>query len=204
MSGLVLVSLYADLDELKESLQIQSGETYADADIELQIETASRDVDDICGQRFFTEGEETRLFYGGRFDLSLRIGPLVSLESLHVDSARDGTYATEWEAGVDFLLEPWNGPAEQRPYTHMQIVVSAGLVFPDVRPNVRVVGVFGWDPTPAKIKTATTLLANRYLRRTRDAPFAMIPGESVAMRIARTDPDVYNLLHRYIIRPDMR
>lgn len=185
---------YVDLDELKATLSLQ-GDDFADDDIELQLETASRDIDALCQQRFFVGGEEDRFFAARPWGWDVAIFPLVSLSHLYVDSDLDGTFATEWTVDVDFLLEPWNAVADGKPWRRVELRKNSGNLFPDTRPNVKITGVFGWVDTPAQIRTATSMLATRYLRRTRDAPFAIVPGESSSTRILRTDPDIYNLLY---------
>jgi hypothetical protein len=191
---------YVTRDELKNTLAVND-DSFLDEDIDLQVETASRDIDEACGQRFYTDGEETRILYARPAALEVFVGPFVEVVSLNVDSALDGTYATEWEEGEEYLLEPWNAPALGRPWRYVSLRRRGGAGWPPVRPNVQLVGVFGWNTVPSQIKTAAGLLANRYLKRAREAPFAIVAGESAATRLARTDPDVYQLLRRFQVPP---
>jgi hypothetical protein len=53
---------------------------------------------------------------------------------------------------------------------------------------------------PEDIKTATSILAAKLVRRVREAPFGIVTAgvdQGEAMRISRTDPDVYTLLQPY-------
>jgi hypothetical protein len=52
---------------------------------------------------------------------------------------------------------------------------------------------------PAPIVDATTMLANRLLKRKREAPLGVVAlGIDTAARVARTDPDVLGLIEPYI------
>jgi hypothetical protein len=65
---------------------------------------------------------------------------------------------------------------------------------------VKLTGQFGWTILPEAVKAATSILAAKLLRRVREAPFGIVTAgidQGVAMRIARTDPDVYSLIAPY-------
>jgi hypothetical protein len=68
---------------------------------------------------------------------------------------------------------------------------------------VKVVGKFGWSAPPEAVKVATTMLAARYVKRTREAPFGVagFDATGATVRISATDPDVQQLLAPLARRP---
>ena len=191
------MGVYTDLDTVKAALGL--GDEIDDDLMEAMIQTASDDIEDVCGQRFdLGEGtDETRYFASS--GSTVRIGPIVSLTSLHTDTG-NGAWATELDVEVDFVLEPWNAAVTGIPWQYATLIRSAGGLWPDAKPNVKVVGKFGWNDPPAKVKTAAQILATRYYKR-KDSPFAIIQGETTSTRIARQDPDVYRLLLKFMRGP---
>jgi hypothetical protein len=109
-----------------------------------------------------------------------------------------GSYTETWTNGTDFVLEPFNAPADYRPYETLRVRQLAGAgCRRGYEKSVQVTGQFGWSTLPEDIKAATTILAAKLLKRVREAPFGIVTvgiDQGAAMRIARTDPDVYALV----------
>jgi hypothetical protein len=204
--GINLGVLYLSPDQLKSTLEM-TGTSFADADVTLAIGAASRAVDEITGRRFWLDSDNTKIrYYTPRSAKLLQIDDLVALgtNAISIDRAGTGTYSEVWTNGVDYVLEPFNGPAENpaRPYETVRVrYLTTGRWFPVwIEKSVQVTGQFGWAQIPDDVTAATGILAAKLLRRSREAPFGIITAGmdvGVAMRISRTDPDVYMLLRDY-------
>lgn len=182
---------YVELEEFKETLSLK-GQSYADGDIELAIEAASRGLDKALGQHFYLDVDNTAVrYYSFQDDESyLRIDPLVALNKVEIDRDGDGTYEELWVQGVDYVLEPVNAPSDGKPWTAIRVIprLTTHAGFPCYYPNgIKVTGQFGWPSVPAGVKQLTSIIASRLLQRTRQAPFGIIQlgGDGAAVRAAK-------------------
>jgi hypothetical protein len=195
---------YVELEQLKSSLEL-SGQTYADRDLGLAINAASRAIDEATGRRFYLDPDTTQVRYYTPDSLrQLETDDIAVLTGVAIDRGAN-TYSETWTQGVEYVLEPFNAPADYRPYERIVVRRLSGQWFPAyLERSVKVTGQFGWATLPEPIKAATSILAGKLLRRVREAPFGIITAgidQGVAMRIARTDPDVYALIHDFDRRP---
>lgn len=198
---------YVTSAQLKATLSI-SGETYADADVAVAVETASRAIDEACSspqlrRRFYPDADANQVrYYDPTSSHRVRIDDLIALTSLKTDADGDGTFETTW-LSADFVLGPYNAAAHGWPYESIARRAAGAYYFPHgIERSVQVTGRFGWAaPVPAPIVQATTILAVKLLKRAREAPFAIVGaqafGEGAAARIARTDPDIVVLTKPY-------
>lgn len=186
--------LYGDVEELKITLGVNDDEL--DDDIERKMDAASRDIEDITGQRFYQSDVETRYFKANWRVNWVYTGPISAVTSIHIDQNLNGSYSQELTLTDDYILEPLNAVAMGEPWRYIVLPDYSNFWWPRCGPNVKVIGRFGWESVPAKIREACDLLTARYLAR-KDAPFGVIPGEDTATRIWRTDPDVANMLAKY-------
>jgi hypothetical protein len=200
--GINLGQLYLSPDQLKSTLTM-TGTSFADADVTLAIGAASRAVDSMTGRRFWLDADANQVrYYTPRSYRLLQIDDLVTMTSVAIDRSGTGTFSETWTSGTDYVLEPFNAPAEQpaRPYETLRVRMLSGQWLPPyIEQSVKVTGKFGWAVIPDDVTAATGILAAKLLKRGREAPFGIVMAadQSVAMRIARTDPDVYTLLHDY-------
>jgi hypothetical protein len=201
--GINLGQLYLSPDQLKSTLTM-TGTSFADADVTLAIGAASRAVDSITGRRFWLDSDSTKVrYYTPRSYQLLQIDDLVAMTSVAIDRSGTGTYSEAWTSGTDYVLEPFNAPAElpARPYETIRVRYLSGRWLPTyIEQSVKVTGKFGWATIPDDVTAATSILAAKLLRRTREAPFGIVTAgidQGAAMRISRTDPDVYTLLRGY-------
>ncbi len=192
------MTLYVTAAALKTTLNI--GSTYADADIAVAVEAASRAVDgytNVSPGMFATTTSQTR-YYSGEWGCDhITIDPLNTLTSVVVDTDGDGTYDTTWTNGTDFILTPDNAATDGYPYTELKLLPQRGRRFPNYLRSVRVIGLFGWAATPGAVTQATAILAGRFLKRARETPYGIVvvSGDAVAAaRLGRIDPDVAFLL----------
>ncbi len=192
------MTLYVTAATLKTTLNI--GSSYADADIAVAVEAASRAVDgytNVSPGMFATTTSQTRYYTGEWGCDHIAIDPLNTLTSVTVDSDGDGAYDTTWTSGTDFMLTPDNAALDGYPYTELRLVPQAGRRFPSYLRSIRVIGLFGWATTPGAVTQATAILAGRFLKRARETPYGIVvvSGDAVAAaRLGRIDPDVAFLL----------
>lgn len=193
---------YVTAAELKQTLSLQ-GQTFADADVALAVAAASRGVDDACGRRFWLDTDANQVRYYDATDPWLcRIDDLVELTGVAVDQNGTGIYDQAWTIGVDFTLTPVNAQADDRPWELLNRHPQGRYVMPTGWPRaVRVTGRFGWPEVPAGVKSATSIIAARLLKRAREAPFGVATigidagsGMMHSARVAARDPDLRFLL----------
>ena len=203
-SPVVEAHAYVGVAAFKESLSL-TGQTFADNDIANAINAASRAIDEMTGRRFWLDDDNTSVRYYTPEDWRLLlIDDVVEIVSVAIDRSGAGSFSESWTANTHYVLEPFNSAADGRPYELIRVRKSAGVYLPSgLERSVRVTGQFGWSDVPADIYTATSILAHKLVRRTREAPFGVVAFTGVdatatAVRIARTDPDIANLVSGYI------
>lgn len=177
---------YVTVAELKETLSL-SGNTFADSDVADAVGAASRFVDGYTGTQFFpgTPGEVRKYTPVAEEYLLIEPAVVTSVSSSGTALVLDTDYAKLTVAG-------WPVTTNLR--------ALGGVVFPRGTVNgMSVTGTFGWPAPPADVKQATTILASRFLKRSREAAFGVIGFdlEGGAVRIPGRDPDVERLLAPY-------
>jgi hypothetical protein len=192
--------VYVTLDAFKASRSM-TGFDYADADATQALSTASRVVDVLCDRRFYPydpSNDQTR-YYTPIRPVSLEIDDLIGLTSLQTDQDGDGVFETTWVVGTDFELAPDNAALDGRPYERIVLKQRSRTQFPvGVPKSVEVVGSFGWSTVPQQVVTLTTILAARFLERTRTSPLGVVGlGVAGAVYIAKQDPDVMTLVRDF-------
>lgn len=188
---MALTNAYCTLQDVKDALRVQ--DSIDDTILELNIETASRQIDDIC-ERVFYSTTGTRYFVP-RDSFVCEIDDLVSLTSLKTSSAADKIYDVTWTA-ADYQLEPVNGIAGGMPSPWTQIRAVDDYWFPlaNGETTVELTGTFGWSAVPKPIKLATVLLSMRLYKRM-DSPLGVAGvGDIGVIRVSRIDPDIDALI----------
>lgn len=185
---------YITVDDLAGTLSLGS-ETFADADLQAAITAASREVDRLTNRKFSLDSV-TR-YYTPTDAGRLWIDDANSISSVAVDVSEDGSFAESWVLNTDYVPEPLNAAADGVPFTSLVVAPRTSRYFPvgQIR-AVRVGGQFGWSAVPAVVKQATTILAARLAKRSREAPFG-VAGFGIdggAVRVSSFDPDVERLL----------
>jgi hypothetical protein len=192
---------YITLAELKVSLELTST-NYADADIVRAISAASRAIDSAAARRFYLDADVNQVrYYTPKSFSHLEVDDVAVLTAVALDRSGSGSYSETWTNGTEFVLEPLNAVADFRPYERLVVRHYSNAYLPCyVEKSVRVTAQFGWTVIPENVKAATSILAGKLLRRVREAPFGIVTAgldQGVAIRIARTDPDVYALIGDY-------
>lgn len=212
------VSDYCTLAELRRSLYatIPPTDDSLDDVLATAITDASRTVDALCNVPYgtFVARSLTRVFdvsehlgytvyratpwvyddawgewYGAPY---LPVPPLLAVYALATDEDGDGVYEVPWTEGVDFVLDPTDGP----PYRRVAVRTATGKHgFPVGQRRVSIAGSWGASATvPEPIRRATILLATRYWKRP-EAPFGIVGSiETGVAQIKVTDPDVWLIL----------
>lgn len=195
------MTTYITSTEMKSTLEI-TGETYADADIDNAIEAASRVIDAYKGTRFFPTTETRTYTPPGCYDSyheSLQIYDLNGSTAIvvTVDENGDGVYETTWTRDTDFYLEPQDADLTNKPWNAITLRQQGGRQWPRIQNSVQVTGSFGWATAPGQVTEACSILANRYLKRTRETPYGIVTIGTDALSMARLgkiDPDVAFML----------
>lgn len=190
---------YVQPEELKATIEM-TGTDYAENDIPIALESASRAIDQYCGRRFYVDtADKTRYYTAGRPDL-LWVDDLSTVTSISTDPAGENTYTDVW-AATDYILEPRNATLDGWPYTSVRRVMGGNFYFPHLfADSVKVVGKFGWQEVPPQVKEATTILATQLLIRAREAPFGVVSFNAeigTVARLARVDPQIRLLIDPY-------
>ena len=185
---------YADLADLKLALQIN--DDARNSLLNNALNAASRSIDDHCGRRFYLDADTSQRVYrpdnrvaGEVFlvdDIATETGLLVE-----VGNASDG-----WVSVTPSDYDPENAVARGEPITGL--VLEDGLCFGS-RDRVRVTAKWGFPAVPAQVVQAALILAARLYRRKDTSEGVLGSAEWGTVRLSRTDPDVAELVSRYVL-----
>ena len=196
------MTAYATLPQLRAYMDLPSGETTNDADLQRALDAGASWIDWFTGRTFgLTDPNEARIWEAATTD----VVPLVDLQdetpTVEVDTDGDRTFSTTLVA-AQFALEPYTGP----PFDTLRAwpTPAGGDAAPDpvcFEPGqlVRVTGVYGYTDaaggTPAEVEQANILLGSRWYSR-RSVPFGVLqqPELDAFQTVPRQDADVNALL----------
>lgn len=195
---------YVTVELLKSALDID--DTADDVALQQAIDAASRLIDRWCGQRFDKDNDDTSRYFTARQPHTLLLTSsasdlntvsVVSVTSLSVDTAGNGTFATDWTEDVHFYLAPRAAEASDRPYT--QIRTLGGRMFPCHDEAVKVVGTFGWPSVPDEVVQATMIQASVLFKRTTEGavPIVTMDGATLSGGSKYLDREAQLLLRPY-------
>jgi hypothetical protein len=205
-----LSTSYITSAALKATVSL-TGQTYADADVAAAIVAASRAIDNLChrkgtSSRLAFEADTDALqvrYYTPVRDTRIVFDDLATFTGLLTDPSGDGTFPDTWALHTDFELEPLNAATEGEPYTCATVRPNGAFLFPGRIPrSVKLTGKFGWPAVPDAVPQATTILATKLLKRSREAPWGVlgVGVDGVAVRIGKSDAELLALLGPYIKR----
>jgi hypothetical protein len=187
---------YTTLAIVKARLTITG--TGNDAALESCIEAASREIDGLCGRRFYQLTATTRYFTADDSQY-LDIDDLVSVTSLGTDADGDRTFEDTW-ATTDYDLEPYNAADTGWPYTQILTAPAGRYGFPSgTRRGVKIVGTWGWPSVPSAITEATILQSIRLFKR-KDSPYGIAGSPDLGQQTfvpGQVDPQVKSLVAPY-------
>jgi hypothetical protein len=188
---------YIELGEFKATATLQ-GQSFADMDIKIAIASSSRAVDEVAGRRFYLDADAAQVRYYSPTDWwTLHVDDIVTITTLKSDESGDGTFENTWTLNTDYVREPLNAASDLEPWTKLCAHPNGGFRFPiNVPRSVELTGKFGWPVVPPQIKQATTILAQRLLKRAREVPFGVsgVGLDGSVVRIMAQDPDVMSLV----------
>src|SRR5262245_39548348 len=101
VTTIALNQRYCSVEELKSRLAIP--DTGDDLELQLAVEAASRQVDEVCG-RYFWRGTDTRT-YVPQSMWRISLDDLVSVTTLKADQDGDGVFEQTWTINTDYALE---------------------------------------------------------------------------------------------------
>lgn len=195
---------YVTLDEAKANLRIPPADTADDADLQLHITAASRNIDRFAGRQFGKVESSVARYYTACWDREARRW-YVDVDDLHdaaglavaYDDAGDGTYSLEVTGAV---LEPRNAAADGEPWTRLRLTADTRLsTTPDA---IRVTSAgWGWAEVPKPVRDGVHLQVNRFFVR-RNSPYGVAGSPELGneMRLLnKLDPDV-----EVMVRPFQR
>lgn len=196
---------YCTLAQVKSELGIS--DTSNDAQIEMSVEAASRQIDSETGwaHGFWQDGSVVAREFFADSPVCCYVDEGISTTTgliVKIDEDGDGTFETTLTISTDFILLPRNAedqvPAE--PYT--EIVLANNFYFPRLsngRPGVQVTAKFGWAAVPDDIEKAC-LVQSVQLFKSKDAVFgvAAFGDTGAALRVkAGLNPIAKALVDHY-------
>lgn len=193
---------YVELEEFKSTAEL-TGTSFSDQDILTALVAASRGIDQAFGRRFYPDIDANQIrYYTPQSPRWLAIDDLITFTSLATDQTGNGTFSNTWAQNVDFVLEPLNAVADGTPFTSVCANARSSLYFPTTYPRtVKLTGKFGWASVPAGIKDATTIVAARLVKVTREAPFGIasfgLDGNAVRAATIMRSPEFAFLAEAY-------
>lgn len=196
-----LVNAYATVPQLREHMSDERDNAPVDM-LERALNTASRQIDEVCGRRFWLDQTVQTLTFSTDGDSEIVwVDDIGSASGLIVktDGLGDGTYNTTWTIGTDFRLEPRNADRHGPAYAWWRIAAVGTKRFPtlDRIDPVQVTARFGWSAIPPEIEEATLLRAYALFKR-RSSPTGIQGFEGFGMRTSRFDPDVIALISPFM------
>lgn len=190
---------YVTLAQVKGALRIPAADDIDDELLELNIEAASREIENFVERKFTSVTATRRYIPIDAF--TVEIDDLTTLTSLKTSDG-DGVFSTTWNPATDAQLEPLNGLAGGMATPATRIRAIGEYLFPIFHPTnvnafeatVQVEGVFGFPAVPTVIVQATMLYAMRLYKRL-DSPLGSYGMADMGIvHVRRIDPDIEQLL----------
>jgi hypothetical protein len=153
-------------------------DTVDDALLDVALGAASRQVDGLCGWRFWQDGSVVAREFRADDPWCVYVDEGISTTTgliVKIDEDGDGTFETTLTITTDFLLEPLNAAdmVPVWPYTEIRLVDNYSFpVLSNGRPGVQVTAKFGWPAVPDDVTTATLMLAAD-IHKSKDAQFGV-------------------------------
>lgn len=155
--------VYASVEQLKRRMAITDN---GDDDLLLDaLDSASREIDQHCGRRFYADSAATARVYRPFSACRVDVEDFYETAALLVktDPEGDGTYSTTLTLDTDYVLKPFNGVVDGEsgwPYWRIE-AVSATTLFTAATnlPPVQVTAKWGWSSVPRPVQQACLIMA---------------------------------------------
>ena len=202
---MTLTNAYVTLDNVREELG--RSDVTNDARIEAAINSASRQIDDYTGRRFWQdETVVAREFHADDYsELSSTVSQVMDISTatgliVKVDDDDNGTFATTLTIGTNFVLTPANAGDDGEPFTGITLVDSLYYVpiSSSNRPGVQVTAKFGWATIPDPVVQACLIQSVLLYKATDAALGGLSFGDGGFMRVrGGLNPIAQSLVERY-------
>jgi hypothetical protein len=189
---------YADLDVLKEMLNLEADDATRDTLLNKALTAASRSIDRACGRRFYLDETASARTYN---PLGKVVYDALGARLLVDDAGAAPTLVETGSGGsftavTDYETGPDNALVRGRAVTSL-LRTSTGWGSGTAR--VRVTAQWGWPAVPEEIEQATLIQASRLYKR-KDSPEGVTgSAEWGVVRLSRRDPDVWALIEHFIL-----
>jgi len=188
------------LTDVKSAMRIT--DNLDDAQLELAVETASRQIEAYCNRQFTADSTATARVYAADSPWLLNLDDFYTTTGFQIATGTvPGSYVTIWQT-TDYQLEPLNGRlnAVSWPYTRIRPIASLTFPMDYGKALVQVTAKWGWAAVPVAVRTATVRQA-QHIFTSRDLPLgATAFGETGIIRIGREaiHPEARQLLQDYV------
>lgn len=171
--------------------------TTFDDDIDIDITTSSRAVDDFCNRQFGQVAAAEERVYTARFNYARGVW-VVDIDDL--DDATGLVVDVGGSAVTAYTLEPVNAVLKSKVWTRLVVSADSATQPCGAANELSITGLWGWSTTPPSVKKATRLQTNRLgSRRTSPYGIAGSPDQGSELRLlSRVDPDVGVALRGYV------
>lgn len=195
---MTLLHAYADVPQLREHMA-DDNDVAPETMLERVLNTASRQIDEICGRKFWLDTAVTvRTYKPPECDIAwvADIGTTTGL-IIATDADDDGVFETVW-ATTDYELEPGNADTVGGAYAWWRIIPVDRYLFPTAgrRKTLKVTAKHGWSSVPPDIEEACLIRAYALYKR-RSSPTGIQGFEGFGMRTTKQDPDFAALLQPF-------
>jgi hypothetical protein len=194
-----LTNAYANVLQLREHMA-DDNDVAPEAMLERALNTASRQIDRLCGRKFWLDAAVTVRNYLPREpdiawvdDIGTTTGLIIA-----TDEDDDGVFERVWDTD-DYELEPGDADAAGGAYAWWRIVPVGTLLFPvcGLRKSLRVTAKHGWSSVPPDIEEACLIRAYAIYKR-RSSPTGIQGFDGFGMRTTKQDPDFAALIRPYM------
>ena len=203
---MAVTNAYCTVEELMGALGIK--DTRDQVDLEASIDTASRQLDSMCGKgrKFWQDATVVARTYYAEDDevwvddISTTTGLIVK-----ADLDDDGTFETTLTINTDFIVTPVNAAKEYpvRPYEKLVFLMDGaiGSIAENAsgRPNIQVTAKFGWPTVPDAVQRACVLQARHVFKAAQSQNgLVQLAVDGSAIRMPLLDPMARLSIEPYI------
>lgn len=194
---------YATLAQLQRRLGINSA--IDDELLEEAIQSASREIDNYCGRRFYQDANASARVYRISDPCLAEVDDFATTAGLVIktDTGGNGTYATTW-ASTDYELLPLNGIADGQPWPYNRIRTIGTQRFPCYTWNrpaqLQVTAKWGWSAVPDPVYQACLIMAQANFKL-KDVAFGAAGVGDLGIVTVRQVPAAMTKLAPYQLGP---